>query len=200
MPRSLELFLPVYFVVYFALAFVLPSVRVARRTGRNPVVIPRDDSPYGIVGRYFRLTIVGMLLFVLIYGLVPAAHPYVLPVEWLTRTSVAMAGWVLLATSLLWTVVAQWQMRDSWRVGIDTEVATDLVDTGLFGMSRNPIFLGMTLSLLGLFWVTPNAFTLLFLVLGHVLIQVQIRLEEAFLLERHGARYEAYRKRVRRML
>lgn len=200
MSEALQWLLPVYFVAYFGLAFVLPSVRVAQRTGHNPVVIPRDDSPYGIVGRYFRLTIVGLLAYVLAYGFVPASHAYILSMEWLARAPVAMVGWVLLAASLLWTVVAQWQMRDSWRIGIDAEVATELVARGLFAVSRNPIFLGMTLSLAGLFLVTPNALTLLFLILGHVLIQVQIRLEEAFLAERHGEAYVAYCKRVRRMI
>jgi protein-S-isoprenylcysteine O-methyltransferase Ste14 len=200
MPEILAIFLPLYFGAYFGLAFVLPSVRVLRRTGRNPVVIPRDDSPYGIVGWYFRLTILGLLVYVLAYGFVPGFRAHVLPMAWLAYAPVAMAGWGLLAASLLWTVLAQWQMRDSWRVGIDTEVETELVAKGLFGISRNPIFLGMTLSLAGLFLVTPNAITLLFLVLGHVLIQVQIRLEEGFLLERHGAAYAAYCARVRRMI
>jgi protein-S-isoprenylcysteine O-methyltransferase Ste14 len=45
------------------------------------------------------------------------------------------------------------------------------VRKGVFGLSRNPIFLGMISTLLGLFLVIPNAVTQLACVLGVVLIQ-----------------------------
>ena len=91
-------------------------------------------------------------------------------------------------------------MRDSWRIGIDRETETELVTTRLFGISRNPIFLGMILSLIGLFFVTPNALTLIFLILGYILIQIQIRLEEEFLIEQHGQAYKEYKQKVRRFI
>jgi protein-S-isoprenylcysteine O-methyltransferase Ste14 len=74
------------------------------------------------------------------------------------------------------------------------------VRRGVFGLSRNPILLGMMLTLLGLFLVLPNAVTLLVLGLGVVLIQIQVRLEEEFLSNTHGAEYAQYRRGVRRWL
>jgi protein-S-isoprenylcysteine O-methyltransferase Ste14 len=74
------------------------------------------------------------------------------------------------------------------------------VRKGGFGLSRNPTFLGMMLTLLGLFLVTPNAVILLVLGLGVVLIQIQVRLEGEFLSKTHGPDYEAYRRNVRRWL
>jgi protein-S-isoprenylcysteine O-methyltransferase Ste14 len=97
-------------------------------------------------------------------------------------------------------VVAQAQMGESWRIGIDEERRTPLVRKGVFGLCRNPIFLGMMLTLLGLFLVTPNAVTLLVLTLGVVLIQIQVRLEEEFLSKTHGEHYAEYRRHVRRWL
>jgi protein-S-isoprenylcysteine O-methyltransferase Ste14 len=91
-------------------------------------------------------------------------------------------------------------MGESWRIGIDEERRAPLVRKGVFGLSRNPIFLGMMLTLLGLFLVTPNAVTLLVLVLGVVLIQIQVRLEEEFLSGVHGEEYAEYRRGVRRWL
>jgi protein-S-isoprenylcysteine O-methyltransferase Ste14 len=58
----------------------------------------------------------------------------------------------------------------------------------------------MMLTLLGLFLVIPNANTLLALVLGVVLIQIQVRLEEEFLLRKHGEDYADYRRDVRRWI
>jgi protein-S-isoprenylcysteine O-methyltransferase Ste14 len=58
----------------------------------------------------------------------------------------------------------------------------------------------MIMSLVGLFLVTPNAFSLLFLTLGYILIQVQIRLEEEFLYRQHGEKYLDYLIKVRRLI
>lgn len=109
-------------------------------------------------------------------------------------------GLGLLASSLIWTMMAQGHMKNSWRIGIDTETKTELVTTGLFRFSRNPIFLGMIISLIGLFLTTPNALTGLFLILGYVLIAIQIRLEEEFLAKEHGQAYINYQKKVRRLI
>ncbi len=58
----------------------------------------------------------------------------------------------------------------------------------------------MMLTLLGLFLVIPNALTLLAFVLGVVLIQIQVRLEEEFLSGTHGHEYGEYRQHARRWL
>jgi protein-S-isoprenylcysteine O-methyltransferase Ste14 len=58
----------------------------------------------------------------------------------------------------------------------------------------------MILSLVGLFLTTPNALTGLFLILGYILIQIQIRLEEEFLTKEHGQNYLSYRQKVRRLI
>lgn len=80
------------------------------------------------------------------------------------------------------------------------DVGASLVRTGVFGRSRNPIFLGMRINLAGLFLVLPNAFTFAGLLLGEALIQVQVRLEETHLSSVFGGEYEAYRRAVRRWL
>jgi protein-S-isoprenylcysteine O-methyltransferase Ste14 len=91
-------------------------------------------------------------------------------------------------------------MGSSWRIGLDNEKKKELVQTGLFSISRNPIFAGMTTTLFGLFLVLPNAVTLLVLICGYLLIQIQIRLEEEFLLKQHGEKYLEYFRRVKRLI
>ena len=109
-------------------------------------------------------------------------------------------GVLLLLLSLVWTGVAQSQMGEAWRIGIDTEHRTPLVQKGLFGISRNPIFFGIMVTLLGFFLTLPNAITLLAFVLGAVLMGVQVRLEEEYLNRLHPEDYQAYRRRVRRWI
>lgn len=200
MDTALRIILPLYFLVYFGVAFVVKTLLVARRTGTNPLVLPKDDSAYGLIGRYFKITLIALFVYVLLYSFLPGIHTYFLSITWLQNPIVQYAGLLLLVLALVWTVVAQSHMRNSWRIGIDTANKTELVTTGLFGVSRNPIFLGMILSLVGVFLATPNACTLLFLVVGYMLMQVQIRLEEEFLVREHGAEYVQYQKRVRRLI
>ena len=200
MDEILRLTLPIYFIIYFGLAFVLKSVIVARRIGKNPLVLPKDESAFGLIGVYFKLTLIAMFIYVLAYAFFATWHNNFLPIIALDNLTVKYIGLGLLTVALAWTIIAQVHMKNSWRIGIDTETKTELVTTGLFGLSRNPIFFGMILSLLGLFLTTPNALTGLFLVLGYILIQIQIRLEEEFLTKEHGQIYEAYKQKVRRLI
>lgn len=200
MENLIRLYLPLYFIVYFTIAFVGTSLLVAKKIGKIPLVLPKDDSAYGLVGRYFKLLLMAMFVYVILYGLSPAAHTYFLPIKLPFSNYLIFTGIGLMVVSLIWTIIAQYQMKTSWRIGIDTEMKTELIQHGLFSISRNPIFLGMLASLLGLFLLTPNALTLIFLILGYVLIQVQIRLEEDYLMETHGELYSQYKKRVRRFL
>lgn len=200
MDEILRLTLPIYFIIYFGLAFVLKSVIVARRIGKNPLVLPKDDSAYGLIGLYFKLTLVAMFLYVLAFAFFPTWHDNFLPIISIDNLTIKYIGLGLLAIALIWTIIAQAHMKNSWRIGIDTETKTELVTAGLFRLSRNPIFFGMILSLLGLFLTTPNALTGLFLILGYILIQIQIRLEEEFLTKEHGQNYLTYRQKVRRLI
>jgi protein-S-isoprenylcysteine O-methyltransferase Ste14 len=118
----------------------------------------------------------------------------------LERSLIRSIGVILLSASLVWTVLAQAQMGESWRIGIDTAHKTPLVHAGVFRISRNPIFLGMIVTLFGLFLVIPNALTSLVFVLGVVVINIQVRLEEEYLKTTHGDEYVSYTQRVRRWI
>jgi protein-S-isoprenylcysteine O-methyltransferase Ste14 len=196
----LRYFLPLFFLAYIAAAFFWRSFIVRKKTGINPVVFKGSDSPHDYIGRIFKLLFALIAIVILIYSFSPRAYPYFMPIDWLERLWIKSIGVALLLLSLVWTVVAQAQMAESWRIGIDQEHKTPLVKTGVFGFSRNPIFLGVMITLFGLFFVIPNALTLLILVTGIVVIGVQVRLEEEFLTMTHGEEYIEYRRAVRRWL
>jgi protein-S-isoprenylcysteine O-methyltransferase Ste14 len=189
-----------YLLIYLAVAFVVPTYRVWKRTGVNPVTFSGAETAHDYIGKLFKIVMAGLTAVVLIFAFAPRLYTFLLPVHWLENETVQIIGIFLLGLSLLWTVLAQIQMGDSWRIGIDEEKETALVRSGLFRYSRNPIFLGMIVTLTGVFLGLPNALTLLLLVLGFVLIQIQVRLEEEFLGKTHAAEYEEFRRRVRRWL
>lgn len=194
----LRYFLPFYLAAYFFAAFFWRSYVVWKRTGVNPVVFKGSDDAHDFIGRIFKLLFALVVAVVLIYSVWPDIYRYSVPIAWLERTWLKWVGVALLLLSLVWTGLAQVQMGESWRIGIDQRNRTNLVQRGVFSLSRNPIFLGMILTLLGLFLVIPNAITLLTFVMGAVLIQVQVRLEEEFLRKSHGEEYSVYCRRVRR--
>lgn len=187
-----------FYLTFMLVAMALPTIRVWRATGVNPLTLPKDDSAAGFVGRMFKLLIATLGLYLMTGTL--ALHHGVGAITQLHHPWMKTAGWTLLGASVFWVVVAQFQMGQSWRVGIDENVKTELVSRGLFKLSRNPILLGMIVQITGLFLVMPDAITLTILVTAFMLISVQIRFEEEFLARQHGAAYDAFRKSVRRWI
>jgi protein-S-isoprenylcysteine O-methyltransferase Ste14 len=86
----------------------------------------------------------------------------------------------------------------SFRVGIDVDHPDKLVTTGVFAFSRNPIYVGFALVLLGQFLVFPNWIPLAYLVAGLWLLHRQVLREESFMRTHYGREYEQYCARVRR--
>ena len=79
--------------------------------------------------------------------------------------------------------------------------ATCLVDTGIYGVTRNPMYLGMALAYaaLAILLDSLGALLLLPVVIGIMQTQVIAR-EEAYLERAFGRDYLAYRGRVRRWI
>ena len=196
----MKLFLLAYLIIFFGLAMILPSYRVWKTNGVNPYKFGKSESTHDYVGALFRLTILAAALVVILFVFLPSLYGYLVPISCLSNSALIIIGQILLTLAIGWVLIAQVHMRKSWRIGIDENIKTELIQTGLFKISRNPIFLGMRIMLLGLFLVLPSAATLVILFSGDLLIQIQIRLEEEFLARAHGEGYKAYRKQVRRWI
>ena len=197
---SLRYFLPIYLLAYFIAAFFYRSYVVWKKTGVNPVVFKGSDSAHDFIGRIFKALFAVIVVVVVVYAFIPDFYEYVMPLHSLEHRWIRGTGFILLLVSLVWTVVAQAQMGNSWRIGIDSEHSTELVHTGVFRLSRNPIFLGMIVTLLGLFLAIPSAATLVTLLVGVILIGIQVRLEEEYLTRAHGDKYIEYRRSIRRWI
>jgi protein-S-isoprenylcysteine O-methyltransferase Ste14 len=193
-------FTTVFFICYLLVVFVWPSIRTYRQTKITPLTFGTSDNAHDFIGRSFKVLLIAILLTIGTYWINGNFYQYLLPATFLANPVIQWSGMVLCSLSLIWTTVAQWQMGTSWRIGIDENHPTELRTAGLFALSRNPIFLGLLTTLFGFFLLLPNALTLVYLVAGYLLIQIQIRLEEEFLLKQHGASYIHYKASVRRLL
>ncbi len=194
-----KIYVFVFLLLYFIIVFIFPTVRVKRKTGINAYVFNNTD----LLQDYIRkvLTLINFLVFfIVLVNLFPQVYQYFIPVKWLEISILKYIGYIIIHLALLLIVMAQIQMSNSWRVGIDPSKKTELKTKGLFSVSRNPVFLGMIITLTGLFLILPNAITLLVLVSSIWIFQIQIRLEEEYLLKMHGDVYHTYCNSVRRWL
>ena len=164
-------FLPACLLAYLFTTLVWRSYVVWKKTGINPFTFKNFDTAHDFVGRVFKLTFTLLVLVVLVYALSPAAYAYLAPIRWLEHPSLQWIGVTFVIFSLVWTIIAQAQMGEAWRIGIDSEHRTSLVQKGLFCISRNPIYIsrnpiyiGGVIALLGLFLIIPNPLTLLILI------------------------------------
>lgn len=194
-----KIYIVAFLVVYFLVVFIFPTVRVKRKTGINAYVFDNTDSLQNYIRKV--LTLINFLVFfIVLVNLFPHVYQYFIPVKWLETPILKYIGFILIHLALLWIVIAQVQMSNSWRVGIDLSTKTELKTKGLFSVSRNPVFLGMLITLAGIFLILPNAISLLVLVASTWIFQIQIRLEEEYLAKRHGKAYVEYCKKVGRWI
>jgi protein-S-isoprenylcysteine O-methyltransferase Ste14 len=196
----LAVYLPVYFLLFFGVAFVWRTWRAWKMTGINAYRLPDNPGVEQVTSRYFRLMPFLSLTVMVIYLLPNGYYAYIAPIYWLEISAVQVIGIVVMSVALVLIVVAQSEMGASWRIGVDHEHETEFVQRGMFKYSRNPIFLGILLSVVGYFLILPNALTLLIMMLDLVLIQVQVRVEEEHLKQVHGKVYTDYCMSVRRWI
>lgn len=184
-------------VVVLILFFALLGGRALtlRKRGIKAIVFGETDKSDFILLPIFLLFVYGV--FARAFGFpIPTALVYPF---WLSPA----VGWVGLALCLVALVgfaVTLKSFGDSFRVGIDEKNPDRLVMSGVFSLSRNPIYVCFLLFFFGMFLVHPNILLVCVLVLIGLAIHRQILREEAFLKVHYGKDYEDYCKRVRRYL
>lgn len=201
MDAFLKPYLLIFFVAFIVLVFVVPSVRVYRKTGINPFRFATSHSPlHDYVGNSMKVFILLLLMTITIHAISPSAYAYLGLFAYLDIEALKVTGLVLGHLSVIGIMIAQRQMRLSWRIGIDYENKTTLVTSGLFSISRNPIYLFLLMGLAGMFLLLPNAITFAVLFSAYLVLHVTMRLEEEFLTKQHGQAYINYTNKVRRLI
>ena len=109
-------------------------------------------------------------------------------------------GVLLCAAGLFLLFLSLVSFGKSFRVGIDQDHPDELVTTGIFAFSRNPIYVAFGLVLLGLFLVFSNWILLVYMVAAIWLFHRQVLREEEYLRSHYGQQYSEYCDRVRRYL
>ena len=111
------------------------------------------------------------------------------------------AGASLVVLGVATVTGAASQLRRAGTAISPAEPTKKIVHTGLYGLSRNPIYAGMAAILAGIAILLNSAWYLAGLAGFVVLVTLlAIRREEAYLEGKFGLQYTSYRDRVRRWL
>jgi protein-S-isoprenylcysteine O-methyltransferase Ste14 len=97
----------------------------------------------------------------------------------------------------LWALIS---FGKAWRIGIDETCSYELITTGIFAISRNPIFLFMDIYFAGISFIYPNILFIAGTVCVIIGIHLQIMREEKSLLNKFGKEYLDYKQKTRRYL
>ena len=108
------------------------------------------------------------------------------------------SGTVFIFTALILMAVTLLHFKTSLRFGLDENNRGKLITTGIFARSRNPFFLSLDFYFLGVAFIFPNLFFIVFTFLAVLSIHFFILKEEKFLRKMYGNEYEKYTKKVRR--
>ena len=177
--------------IVLMIGMVLVRVLVMRRRGIAAFHFGKLDKTDFFIPPFALFYI--YLVFSAAFGLpLPSAQ------EFFHSQIVSWAGVSLCASGLillLWSIIS---FGRSFRVGIDTTKPDELVTTGAFALSRNPIYVGFAFILIGQFLVFPNWVLLAYLGAAAWLFNRQVLREEAYLRTHYGSAYEAYSRKVRR--
>jgi protein-S-isoprenylcysteine O-methyltransferase Ste14 len=186
---------------FFAVGFVWRPWLQYRRHGTAGVILFRSLR----IGQAVRDGLfLLMLALVVAQVIVWAARPDLfartmigIPINATVQLSL---GAVLMFGGTVLMAAAQLHLGRSWRIGIDEGAAPGLITGGLYRISRNPIFLGMFVTLIGLAVLLPTALSLIVVVVSFLCVRAQVREEEVYLLRTYGDDYRAFAGRVGRFV
>ena len=124
-----------------------------------------------------------------------------LPVPSWRAAGTSVAGWILIVVGIAFALWAMATFRRHRTTVIPRRPAARMVTDGPYGLSRNPMYVSMTVCYLGLALLTGLLWPVVLLPLVLILLTAfVIRREERYLADAFGAEYAAYRARVRRWL
>ena len=188
--------MPRYFgaiTIVLLVAMVLVRVLVMKSKGTSAMKFGEIDK------RDFLIPPFAFFYFYLVFA--AAFHLSTVSRQEFLHSGIALWVGVLLCLSgLILLFLTLVSFGKSFRVGIDMDKPDELIKTGVFAFSRNPIYVAFTFVLLGQFLLFSNWILLVYMVAAGWLFHRQVSREEKYLGEYYGQQYSEYRHQVRRYL
>lgn len=181
-------FAPAASLIVVIAATLLRGASVARTSGDRPWAFADARGRQRLAGLAFAVSIAVICVAAAIVAIRSSS----------TLTWPSAAGAVLAILGAVLVIVAQIQMGRAWRVGVRAGDAPVFIQHGLFRYSRNPIFVGMIFTGLGVSLVAGYWWCWLALAVFILACAVQVTIEEAHLSASFGKDYDVFRRTVPR--
>jgi len=185
-------------LVYWG-AVVDKARRFGRKGGHGVNLIPGERA-----GRWLRVVWMPVVLawcaqpWLSLLG--HRISPWLQPASGFAFTVLGFAGALLCVLATVGTFVCWREMGKSWRLGIDPNEKTKLVFSGPYRFVRHPIYALSSVLVLGTLATTPTAAMLAIALLHLVLLQIEARREEKYLVAQHGRSYTDYQRQIGRFV
>ena len=121
--------------------------------------------------------------------------------SWLDTQMADIIGWVLIALNFILAFPAIWRFIVSKNTLVPIRPANSLQTTGIYSLTRNPMYLGLLLLYCGIAVFKGNWWTFILIPFLIMFIQLYvIKKEENYLQRAFGDEYFAYKKKARRWI
>ena len=116
-------------------------------------------------------------------------------------TAARVTGWMFIGLALCILLPALWRFLKSKNTVVTIKPAHSLQTTGIYSITRNPMYTALLVLYFGIGCLAGNWWTFLISPLLVSIVQFYIiRKEEEYLHRRFGDSYELYKKQVRRWI
>ena len=192
-------FLALFFISVAAF-YTIRILLLQRDDGRSPVFVGEPGTLHyatHLAFRVFRIVILAVCVGRVLW---PPLDGYLGTFNALWHPTIMWLGNGMLLVGFSAVIGLHFYMGKEWRSGTRTDDKTQLITSGPFAISRNPMMLCVIVAQVGLFLALPSAFTLLCLAVGLWAVVAQVNVEQRLLRKRFGVAYEAYAARTPRWL
>ena len=180
----------VFFILFFTRIIML------KRRGIKAFVFGKTHK-----SDFFLIPVMLLLVYVAFASILHLPFPKILLKSLLDKGFLSLIGILLNITGLVSFALSLKAFGRSFRVGIDVEKPDKLITTGMFAISRNPIYVSFWLFFGGLTLIHLNIASIVMLFCFFVpLIHRQVLREETFMKTHYGEQYAEYCRNVRRYL
>lgn len=124
-----------------------------------------------------------------------------LSISFFDSTAAYILGWIFIAANIIFIMPALVRFYKSKNTLVLIKPANSLQTTGVYTLSRNPMYMGLLLLYSGLAFLNGNWWTVLCIpILVLIITNYIIKSEENYLLRAFGAAFIDYKKKVRRWI
>lgn len=197
----LEIYLVVLLYLIYRVGWKIKQLKLKRKTGINPHILNSSKSGPQLIMRIFSILISLLTILIII------AHILKFELGMLFMHSAKLSyihydiiGFITGLLGLTICFYSQYKLGESWRIGIDSNIKTELITSGLFGVIRNPTYLGIFVLNIGVYMLWPTVSILALNLLVLIFFELQVRFEEKYLLTVHREKYLNYKNKTKRYI